>query len=74
MMQNEQSRCTQRKFGICPALIIAELHLEHAVVKPLDHRPHLTPNKPTLRHIHEQGDDIEHVDGSRGRHGKPQSR
>src|SRR5688572_20025242 len=70
MMQNEQSVDSKSKFGIGAPLIIAELHLEHPIVEPLNHGPYLTANKPMLGHVHEQGDDVENVDGSGGRHGK----
>jgi hypothetical protein len=69
MMKHQQAISHDRELRVRPPLVIAELNLEHALVEPLDHGPHLAPDKPMLGHVHEQGDDVENVDGSGGRHG-----
>src|SRR4051812_26346040 len=69
MVQHQKGVRSEGKLRVRSSLIVTELNLEHALVERLDHGAHLTPHKPMLGHVHEQGDDVENVDGSRCRHG-----
>jgi hypothetical protein len=68
MMQYQENVRADRELGVRSSLVVAEFNLEFAIVEPLDHSAHLTPNERMLGHVHEQGDDIENVDSGGGRH------
>lgn len=75
MVENQKRIGAQGELGVCTALIVTELDFEHTIIELLDHGAHLPTNKPMLGHVHQQGDDVENVDGSVGRHRrKPQRR